>query len=60
MIGYQKIFRIMTGVFFVYMVLNFLVLRDTPYPLMKYVLNIAFILTAVVLFVLLLLNRYKP
>ncbi|HOL16715.1 MAG TPA: hypothetical protein PLY40_00360 [Bacillota bacterium] len=60
MIGYRKIIRIMTVVVFVYFVLNLLVLRDTPYPVLKQILNIVFILTAFVLFLLLLLNRYRP
>jgi len=59
-IGYRKIIRIMTVVVFVYFVLNLLVLRDTPYPVLKQILNIVFILTAFVLFLLLLLNRYRP
>lgn len=60
MIGYRKIIQIMTVVVFVYFVLNLLVLRDTPYPVLKQILNIVFILTAFVLFLLLLLNRYRP
>lgn len=60
MIGYRKIFRIMAGVVIVYIVLNFLVLRNTPYPMLQILLNIVFMISGVVLFILLMLNRYRP
>ena len=58
--GYKLIWRIMTGVFVVWMLLQLVILRDTPYPMLKTVLGYAFIFITVVLFILLFLNRYKP
>lgn len=60
MIGYKKVLQIMSALVAIYLTLGLVVLRDSPYPLLRQILNIAFLVSAGVLFVLLLLNRYRP
>jgi hypothetical protein len=59
-LGYRSILRISVSVVLFLMLLNVLVLRDSPYPLLRTVFGYAFIIITAVLLVLLYLHRYRP
>ena len=59
-LGFKKIISVMTGVFVVFMLLQFVILRNTNNILFKNVTAYAFILIIAALFILLYLNRHRP